>query len=305
MRRIIALTVIVLSIGFVARAENVPLVIHEWGTFTSLQDEKGNSLPGISEDVEPLPSFVQSFQLIDTGKGISPLVSPQITMRLETPVVYFHLPRDAAPMKVSFSATFLGGVLSQWYPHAENSMSPASVPQITEKTRNKLTWEDVTIGKPAASEFPQTNSPIWLAPRKVDAADVIASNGQAERYLFYRGVGHLDAPLRVSRIGSDLRITPQFAPELGISNTLHMGSMWYLDVKSDGAVAYRRIEPAINATAALTRAEFNSTQYSVANLAKLRNEMKTSLVSEGLFDDEATQCSTRGKTHTSNRPVRE
>ncbi len=47
----------------VAAAENsvMPrdkLMVHEWGTFTSLQDEAGRQLGGINVDDEPLPTFV-------------------------------------------------------------------------------------------------------------------------------------------------------------------------------------------------------------------------------------------------------
>jgi len=34
------------------------LVVHEWGTFTSLQDENGKALGGINVDDEPVPDFV-------------------------------------------------------------------------------------------------------------------------------------------------------------------------------------------------------------------------------------------------------
>src|ERR1043166_6856700 len=42
-----------LTVGLQAQ----PLVGHEWGTFTSLQDEEGRTLDGINTDDEPVPSF--------------------------------------------------------------------------------------------------------------------------------------------------------------------------------------------------------------------------------------------------------
>ena len=36
------------------------LVVHEWGTFTTLQDEKGARLSGINVDDEPVPKFVHN-----------------------------------------------------------------------------------------------------------------------------------------------------------------------------------------------------------------------------------------------------
>lgn len=41
-----------------ARAGTNELVVHEWGTFTSLQDETGRAIGGINSDDEPVPRFV-------------------------------------------------------------------------------------------------------------------------------------------------------------------------------------------------------------------------------------------------------
>src|ERR1700732_1534358 len=38
------------------------LVIHEWGTFTSLQDEDGKAVGGINTDDEPVPAFVHQLR---------------------------------------------------------------------------------------------------------------------------------------------------------------------------------------------------------------------------------------------------
>ena len=38
-------------------AQAQPLVVHEWGTFTSLQDEAGRTLGSINTDDEPVPRF--------------------------------------------------------------------------------------------------------------------------------------------------------------------------------------------------------------------------------------------------------
>ena len=50
--------VLAVSIGpAVALAQNQKLLVHEWGTFTSLQDEAGRTLGGINSEDEPLPRF--------------------------------------------------------------------------------------------------------------------------------------------------------------------------------------------------------------------------------------------------------
>src|ERR1035441_5390098 len=84
-------------------AQGQPLVVHEWGTFTSLQDEAGRTLGGINTDDEPVPRFCHDLDgLLIIGPGELPPVvykgvascHPDVTMRLETPVLYFHPHRD-------------------------------------------------------------------------------------------------------------------------------------------------------------------------------------------------------------------
>ena len=57
MRPLLQLSAALLLAAFPARAA-APLVIHEWGTLTSLEDESGQPIPGINADDEPVPSFV-------------------------------------------------------------------------------------------------------------------------------------------------------------------------------------------------------------------------------------------------------
>src|SRR6266576_171471 len=44
--------------GVCAHAATNQLIVHEWGTFTSLQDENGRAIGGINSDDEPVPKFV-------------------------------------------------------------------------------------------------------------------------------------------------------------------------------------------------------------------------------------------------------
>ena len=51
----LAMALFIFSMG--ARAQP-QWQIHEWGTFTALQDESGQALSGINTDDEPVPKFV-------------------------------------------------------------------------------------------------------------------------------------------------------------------------------------------------------------------------------------------------------
>ena len=135
-----ALTVVVLIL-FLRSAqsqESVPMVVHEWGTFTSLQDESGTAIGGINTDDEPVPDFVYrpsggllprptelppAFfgrgQVSFGGKGI-PSLHGDVTMRLETPVMYFYPhPGSILPIEMDVKAGFRGGWLLEYYPKAE------------------------------------------------------------------------------------------------------------------------------------------------------------------------------------------
>src|SRR5688572_22211946 len=82
------------------------IVVHEWGTFTVLQDEQGRAVAGINSDDEPLPEFVHTLgghpgrklnQIFNPlnfalGKAI-PECHPDVKLRLETPVTYFYPPK--------------------------------------------------------------------------------------------------------------------------------------------------------------------------------------------------------------------
>jgi hypothetical protein len=98
------LLVATLGIAFPSMAQE-RLRVHEWGTFTALQDEAGVALAGINVDDEPVPDFVHNLKpylfvrphaLAERQRWIlmqgAPQGHPHVTMRLETPVLYFYPP---------------------------------------------------------------------------------------------------------------------------------------------------------------------------------------------------------------------
>ena len=107
-------------------------VVHEWGTFTSLQDEAGEAIGGINTDDEPVPSFVHelaSFLLLRPTEVPNnffqgaPSCHPDVTMRLETPVIYFHPPAGQTNIqRVDVQVKFRGGFISD---HCQPSMRKA------------------------------------------------------------------------------------------------------------------------------------------------------------------------------------
>jgi hypothetical protein len=270
------------------------LVIHEWGTFTALQDENGNALGGINGDDEPLPAFVHDL-IRDASnskslgnKGGVPVCFPSVTMRLETPVVYFHPAAGSVLPSIDVSGEFHGGLLSQFYPTAivpAPTFTAGQLDPINSETIGKLAWNGLHIG--GNQSGPATDSHVWTTPRTALSASVRASNGEVEQFLFYRGVGHIDAPIRVIRNASVLEMRGQAT--LSDDAALHL---YYCQILPDGRCAWRRIGPMQinkNAEAALnTPAEFAAEDFSRQHLDALKTAMHGDLVAAGLFDDEAT-----------------
>ena len=261
------------------------LVVHEWGTFTSFQNEAGEALRRINTDDEPVPPFVHRLARVrlfaptdidlerDYQTQGAPHADPRVTMRLETPVLYFHLPPDQKTMSLDVAVDFRGGYLTENFPKAtalvdgkpfqKNDFPPGPI------ALGGLRWSNVHIGDiPSPGEIPQTTDHVWLAPRKVDAA-LVTVGSESERFLFYRGVGDLAAPLTVTRNSDrvlDVRLnspalkTPKPSTEKaspldapwprGAASPLAVQpvwegmltnrDVWLLDVRPNGTSAFRR-----------------------------------------------------------------
>jgi hypothetical protein len=220
-------------------------------------------------------------------------------MRLETPVIYFHLPKGAKPTRADVSVTFRGGWLTQYYPWAAVAVDGRRqdrwgynfrVGRIVNSTESMLTWEKLTLG--TDGEGAKTDEKVWLAPRAVaGAANVTVQEqpgvaatdktsavapvtAESERFLFYRGVGHMDSPLRVRRDGGTLHIDPGPVD----------GPAWLVEIRADGTCAYRAID--LTAKRPMTPSTFAEADYKPDTKA-LRGAMRDALVSDGLYGDEA------------------
>ncbi len=171
----------------------------------------------------------------------------QVQMRLETPVVYFHPPANLRqPLHASLQVDFRGGWLTEFYPAARVSAPGLKDGKfrfagLTPPTRGTLEWHDLKIG--ADAPLPDTEAQVWLAPRAVDTATVQAPGGEAEKYLFYRGVGNIPSPITVARTaGQDGLIIREDVPSgLGLAGPLAIRAFWLVHVRSDGQVAYRSL----------------------------------------------------------------
>ena len=287
------------------------LVIHEWGTFTALQDEGGRAIPGVNTDDEPVPEFVHRLaNLISKPSELAPTYYKGVprshrgvTMRLETPVIYFYPPPTKPSLFVDVRVRFKGGWLTEYYPDAKVDAPGLQTGgfrfgPLTADTVGTLEWKGLQVGGHA--DGPQTDSHVWLAPREVErAASVRNPAGETERYLFYRGVGNLVAPLSVIRDPSrDELVIREQRGSVKIRGPLAIRGLWLANIREDGTVAYRALGSATTsaeragsgpAERELARVSptFEDQAYSAQNLVQLRSELRQALVKDGLYLDEA------------------
>jgi hypothetical protein len=308
----------VLLMATAGSASGADLVVHEWGTITTIHELSGEPLSGLNkiDAADVLPDFVHRFEpegtRHDPAKHFakSPLVPgrPDVTMRLETPVIYFHPPAGVkyeAPIDVTVK--FRGGILNEFYPAAEAKVN-VDLPRVSDKMAagalphgwsfdlnnyvvSSLKWSGVRIHDTVVA--PLTDNPIWLAPRDVQAGSVfVPEAGEGERYIFYRGVAHLDALLQTRVTNAAVRIAaPQVFTWLD-APTVTLPDVWLADVRVDGVVAFREQGPVVilkdKPGQELGRIKrFSDADYKAEGVKLLRASLKRALLKQGLFSDEA------------------
>src|SRR5436190_12585145 len=301
------LAIVLLSLTWLASlARANDLVVHEWGTFTSFQDETGLAFTGINAEDEPLPDFCHKIQWSGAIENFPSKAArrghPNITMRLETPVIYFHPPKEMKlPFSVDIDVNFKNGWLTQYYPDAKVGASGLKVEQgkfkvawLADDMTGSLSWRNLQIGVNA--QPPATDLHVWTSPRKVEGASVAGANGETERFVFYRGVGRLDAPIRVVREASQLSLYSQLSSQ--VAPQMRIEKLWLVDFR-ENTCAYHRLDPItlsgleqVNPYQKPTmpplmtlNANFAASAY--GPVKKLREEMRSALIEDGLFADEA------------------
>jgi len=239
-----------------------------------------------------------------------------VTMRLETPVVYFHPPKNWKSQPVDVHVTFRGGWLSEYYPGAifkapglnagkpqdvvsnESNDGPPQVGNfghIKPDTMGELSWKGLSIG--TGGTGPETEEKVWLAPRNVKAATVKTARGEVEKFLFYRGVANANASLRIVREQKihSLKVKDNGPDGLVIVAQLpdpasaRIHAAWLVEVRPDGSCAFKSTVMADfgKEPRATLPSSFTANDYSSENMARLKSEMRGALVNEGLFPDEA------------------
>jgi hypothetical protein len=305
-----------LAIGGAVSAQD--LVVHEWGTITTVHAADGKPAGRLNkiEPADVLPKFVHHYEpeatrhdpLKNLRKTVHTPGRPDVTMRLETPVVYFHPPAGGLAKPFDVTVRFRGGLINEFFPAANASvavdnerigekMVAGAIPRVwTGDVLNnyvvgKLEWKGVMLHDTVVA--PLTNDPVWLAPREVQAASVYVPDvGEGERYLFYRGVAHLDALVQTKVSGGSVKLSAPATLTWLDSPTLAIPKIWLADIRADGAIAFRDGAPLTirkdkpGATLGSLK-RFSGGDYAPDGVKQLRASLKKSLINQGLFADEA------------------
>jgi hypothetical protein len=250
------------------------LIAHEWGTFTSIAGESGQAVEWLPlNNPTDLPSFVEHFR----GTGFK--VGLGGTIRMETPVLYFYSTHDTT---VDVSVSFLHGLITEWYPHAthiEPSSSLTNVVLFRQQSSGSISWKSVSVQPTVPnSALPQEARPShYYAARNTNSSPLQLStpNGdESEKFLFYRGVSVVPAPLSAV-------VLPNGQIEAMNQGSAEVAKLILFE-RRDEKIGFREVNtlregavldpPILDASLALD---------------SLLSDLETSLISSGLYPEEA------------------
>jgi hypothetical protein len=247
------------------------LALHEWGTFTSIAGRDGQAmewspLTGSTD----LPGFVEHFRDGSFKFGL------RGTVRMETPVLYFY---DSREENVSVRVSFSEGLITEWYPHATRvepmaSLFDGSLYQM--HPDGSIAWDAVTVSPGLRAAFPrEAQDSHYYSARQTSANPLrvkTPTGEEQEKFLFYRGVSTLRAPLS-AKLTADGKVQVANGAEEEIPNAI-------LFERRGEQVGYR-ISGAIAKEIALDPPELTG------NVDDLGRELVGMLVARGLYLDEA------------------
>ena len=299
-----------------------PYVVHEWGTFTSVQGGDGLLLAWRPLQTSRLPGFVYDWQ----NPGFNRLATAQLLygkggvvslQRMETPVIYFYAKEK---QEVDVSVRFPKGMITEWYPQADR-VGPAMIrppafvvkldslaykagvkPTFTFASllRNsavakdsRIRWAHVEILPPAregeaAPLLPHDSSGShYFAARETEANFLQArvpgaTNGspEHEKFIFYRGVGNFQTPLRVT-MNAENEVT------VANTGTEPLTDLFLLGLQNQAGkfIQIERVEPGQSRTARLNISDHSLGGEQLS--AQLGEQMAAALVHQGLYAREA------------------
>jgi len=258
------------------RKSNNRVIVHEWGTFTSIAGKDGAAvdwrpLNGSSD----LPGFVYDTSGLASGTGLRSgqrcnKCNLEALVRMETPVIYFYADRETS---VSVRVNFSQGTITEWYPQARLVYVPT--PRPGSSAPSTVDWGRITVLPGAAENFPVEAKPSHYYPaRETDAAPlrICTSKGdQHEKFLFYRGVGTFAPPLEAKLSGG----------EVLVKNTGKETIAPFILFENRGGKIGYQVRDSLDGEVTLDRPSPNQT------VDSLERDLHKVLVAQGLYEKEA------------------
>jgi len=282
--------------GLAAETKPADYVVHEWGTFTSLQGADGKQMEWLSQIGADLPNFVYHDShpgSIGGGylsRSMMRKSSRRARQRMETPVLYFY---SGEPRTVDVEVKFPQGTVTEWFPrvsHAGPTMGTRNVDRIPAGRTNDsyVCWNDVEIlprDQYVTLRNDGTQSHYYPA-RVTDANPLRVRTGigkerkvEHDKLLFYRGLGQFDVPLQVSLSPDEKKL------RLQNTGTEKLEGLFVLVVKNGRAKVTSICEVA-KARELDWNPEAGLRSLSEV-VAELSSAVETALVSHGLYCKEA------------------
>ncbi len=211
---------LLVCISFVGNAQiKSDLIVHEWGTFTSRYTGMGDPYMNLHITIdEPVPNFVHHINFDTTyqirtriGKSDFYITNQKlelgdVSIKMETPVLYFY--SNTAINNLEVDVVFPQGSISEFYPLpikgenaeyvAERAYRSPNFPKLSFREYYGFAKWNINILAPDNTAQPTQSDEsvphVWLAPR-MTKANMIESNGEIEKYIFYRGLGAFENPI--------------------------------------------------------------------------------------------------------------
>ena len=170
-----------------------PLIVHEWGTFTSIAGADGTAIEWLPQaGPTDLPCFVERNRFNIKG-------SLSGTVRMETPVLYFYAARETT---ANVNVRFRQGVITEWFPPAAITPGNGLVPGGSQS----IAWRNVKVSPGLVEDFPVEHGASHYYAARRTGASPLQSGSHKEKFLFYRGVGRFALPIAAT-VDADGRVT--------------------------------------------------------------------------------------------------
>ncbi|MDR3456332.1 MAG: hypothetical protein P4N60_02710 [Verrucomicrobiae bacterium] len=286
-----------------ARAQS-DYIVHEWGTFTSVQGGDGELLPWRPLQTSELPGFVYNWNRPGLNRmhagSVPGFKNALVTLqRMETPVIYFYSSRD---MNADVSVAFPQGVITEWYPQA-TQIGPSepldtNLPCNSTLMESRAVWKNLRLVAPKmdyavdAVRLPQDKFGSHYFAARETGSDIVQMDfvgptnqvSETDKFIFYRGAGSFKTPLHVSVDATDAVV----AANTGTEGLAHLFLVSVRDNGHGKTAAFATLKPvAAGASSPCPRLQPADFVPLEKFQSAISAQMQAALAEAGLFKAEA------------------